>query len=29
MDGGSHDDGADVLMRLPDCRSMVIQSKRY
>ncbi|MEV1076994.1 restriction endonuclease [Streptomyces sp. NPDC050211] len=27
--GGSHDDGADVLGRLPDGRSMVIQCKRY
>ncbi|MER6154545.1 restriction endonuclease [Streptomyces sp. NPDC001868] len=27
--GGSHDDGADVLGRLPDGRRMVIQCKRY
>ncbi len=27
--GGSHDNGADVLGRLPDGRSMVIQCKRY
>ncbi|MFD8391628.1 restriction endonuclease [Streptomyces sp. NPDC059680] len=27
--GGSHDDGADVLGRLPDGRSLVIQCKRY
>ncbi|MFE5125005.1 MULTISPECIES: restriction endonuclease [Streptomyces] len=27
--GGPHDDGADVLGRLPDGRSMVIQCKRY
>ncbi|MFF8284160.1 restriction endonuclease [Streptomyces albus] len=27
--GGSHDNGADVVGRLPDGRSMVIQCKRY
>ncbi|MFD0307248.1 restriction endonuclease [Streptomyces sp. NPDC127119] len=27
--GGSHDNGADVLGRLPDGRTMVIQCKRY
>ncbi|MCX4616347.1 MULTISPECIES: restriction endonuclease [Streptomyces] len=27
--GGSHDNGADVLGRLPDGRAMVIQCKRY
>jgi len=27
--GGSHDDGADVLGRFPDGRSMVIQRKGY
>ncbi|RMB84286.1 restriction endonuclease [Streptomyces shenzhenensis] len=27
--GGSHDNGADVLGRLPDGRTMVIQCERY
>ncbi|WP_329065841.1 restriction endonuclease [Streptomyces sp. NBC_01429] len=27
--GGSHDNGADVVGRLPDGRSMVVQCKRY
>ncbi|MEU2865839.1 restriction endonuclease [Streptomyces mirabilis] len=27
--GGSHDNGADVLGRLPDGRTMVVQCKRY
>ncbi|MFF1297867.1 MULTISPECIES: restriction endonuclease [unclassified Streptomyces] len=27
--GGSHDNGADVLARLPDGRTMVVQCKRY
>lgn len=27
--GGSHDNGADVLGRLPDSRTMVVQCKRY
>jgi restriction system protein len=27
--GGSHDNGADVVGRLPDVRTMVIQCKRY
>ncbi|GAA1365983.1 restriction endonuclease [Streptomyces beijiangensis] len=27
--GGSHDNGADVLGRLPDGRAMVVQCKRY